>query len=68
MKKLGASFGSREPREPHTPSLFELITLITYLFSLLLFACLLDSVTRFSSTCSMLIGPNCSLVLETIDC
>jgi hypothetical protein len=39
MKRLGVSFGSREPREPH-PSLFNLITLITYLFTLLPFACL----------------------------
>jgi hypothetical protein len=35
MRSLGASFGSREPRESHP-----LPCLITYLFSLLLFACL----------------------------
>jgi hypothetical protein len=27
MKRLDASFGSREPREPHPPSLFNLISL-----------------------------------------
>ncbi len=41
MKRLGASFGSREPRESHPLFwLFNLITLITYLFSFLLFFCL----------------------------
>jgi hypothetical protein len=41
MKRLGASFGSREPRElDPPPSLINLITLITYLFSFLLFVCL----------------------------
>jgi hypothetical protein len=38
MKRLGTSFGSGEPQEPY-PCL-NLITLITYLFSLLLFVCL----------------------------
>jgi hypothetical protein len=38
MKRLGVSFGSREPRA--LPCLFNLITLIAYLFSLLPFACL----------------------------
>jgi hypothetical protein len=42
MKRLGTSFRSREPRDPHPLPcfLFNLITLITYLFSFLLFVCL----------------------------
>ncbi len=40
MKRLGTPFGSAEPQEPYPLPCVNLITLITYLFSLLLFVCL----------------------------
>ena len=40
MKSLDTSFGSCEPKEPYPLPCFNLITLISYLFSLLPFACI----------------------------
>jgi hypothetical protein len=40
MKRLGTSFGFAEPQEPYPLPCLNLITLITYLFSLLLYVCL----------------------------
>ncbi len=39
MKRLDTSFGSGEPQEPYPLPCLNLITLITYLFSFLLFVC-----------------------------
>ncbi len=40
MKRLDTSFGSGEPQEPYPLLCLNFITLITYLFSFLLFVCL----------------------------